>query len=77
MPFETAEMMKQTYELNRYDLKAARYGRAFYPYPGTGMHDVSIKYKMLRSGIEQLTGYLEAPTVKETHATHKEDKKVV
>ena len=63
MPFETPEMMKQTYELNRNDLKAARYGRAFYyyPYPGTGMHDLSIKYKMLRTGIEQLTGYLESP----------------
>ena len=33
MPFETQEMMKQTYELNRNDLKAARYGRAFYYYP--------------------------------------------
>ena len=77
MPFETPEMMRATYELNRYDLKAARYGRAFYyyPYPGTGMHEVSIKYKMLRPGIEQLTGYLEAPTVKETHSTHKEIRK--
>ena len=77
MPFETPEMMKQTYELNRNDLKAARYGRAFYyyPYPGTGMHDLSIKYKMLRTGIEQLTGYLESPSVKETHATHKEIRK--
>ena len=77
MPFETPDMMKQTYELNRNDLKAARYGRAFYyyPYPGTGMHDLSIKYKLLRTGIEQLTGYLESPSVKETHATHKEIRK--
>jgi anaerobic magnesium-protoporphyrin IX monomethyl ester cyclase len=77
MPFETPKMMRQTYELNRHQLKAARYGRAFYyyPYPGTGMHDVSLKYKLLRPGIEQLTGYLEAPTVIEQHATHKEIRK--
>ena len=30
---------------------------------------------MLRTGIEQLTGYLESPSVKETHATHKEIRK--
>ena len=77
MPFETPEMMKQTYDLNRSDLKSARYGRAFYyyPYPGTGMHELSLKYKLLRSGIEKLTGYLEAPTVLENHASHKEIRK--
>jgi len=77
MPFETPSMMKQTYELNRYDLKSARYGRAFYyyPYPGTGMHEISLKYKLLRPGIEKLTGYLEAPTVLENHAHHKEIRK--
>ena len=77
MPFETPEMMKQTYDLNRSDLKSARYGRAFYyyPYPGTGMHELSLKYKLLRSGIEKMTGYLEAPTVLENHASHKEIRK--
>jgi len=77
MPFETPQMMKETYKLNRYELKSARYGRAFYyyPYPGTGMHDLSIKYKLLRPGIEQLTGYLESPTVIEKHSKHKEIRK--
>ena len=36
------------------------------------MHELSLKYNLLRGGIEQLTGYLEAPTVLENHATHKE-----
>ena len=77
MPFETPEMMKQTYELNRYDLKPARYGRAFYyyPYPGTGMHELSVKYKLLKPGIEKLTGYLESPTVLEKHSSYKEIRK--
>ena len=77
MPFETPAMMKETYELNRHHLKGARYGRAFYyyPYPGTGLHDLSVKYKLLRPGIENLTGYLEAPTVLEIHASHKEIRK--
>lgn len=77
MPFETPAMMKATYELNKNELKAAKYGRAFYyyPYPGTGMHELSLKYNLLRDGIDQLTGYLEAPTVLENHATHKEIRK--
>ena len=77
MPFETPAMMKATYELNRHHLKGARYGRAFYyyPYPGTGLHDLSVKYKLLRPKIENLTGYLEAPTVLEVHASHKEIRK--
>jgi len=77
MPFETPAMMKETYELNKHHLKSARYGRAFYyyPYPGTGMHDLSLKNKLLRPGIEDLSGYLEAPTVLEIHASHKEIRK--
>ena len=77
MPFESAKMMRETYNLNKKYLVSARYGRAFYyyPYPGTGMHDLSIKYKLLRSGIENLSGYLEAPTVIEYHSKHKEIRK--
>jgi len=69
--------MRATYELNKNQLKAAKYGRAFYyyPYPGTGMHELSLKHNLLRDGIEQLTGYLEAPTVREIHATHREIRK--
>lgn len=77
MPFETPNMMKETYELNRHDLKSARYGRAFYyyPYPGTGMHALSLEHRLLRRGIEQLTGYLQTPAVLEIHATHREIRK--
>ncbi len=77
MPFETPDMMKATYDLNRHQLKSARYGRAFYyyPYPGTGMHELSVKHKLLRPGIEMLTGYLESPSVLEIHASHKEIRK--
>jgi len=39
------------------------------------MHEISLKYKLLRPGIEKLTGYLEAPTVLENHAHHKEIRK--
>jgi hypothetical protein len=39
------------------------------------MHELSLKHNLLRDGIEQLTGYLEAPTVREIHATHKEIRK--
>mgnify|MGYP001979920798 CR=1 FL=1 len=77
MPFETPEMMKATYDLNRHQLKSARYGRAFYyyPYPGTGMHELSVKHGLLRPGIEMLTGYLEAPSVLEIYSSHKEIRK--
>jgi len=77
MPLETPAMMKETYKLNKNHLKSARYGRAFYyyPYPGTGMHDLSSKYNLLRSGIEKFTGYMESPSVLEIHASHKEIRK--
>jgi len=77
MPLETPAMMKETYKLNRHHLKGARYGRAFYyyPYPGTGMHDLSLEYNLLRPGIEKFTGYMESPSVLEIHASHKEIRK--
>lgn len=75
MPFETREMMKDTFKLNK--RLNAEYGRAFYyyPYPGTAMHEISLKLKIMQDNIENLTGYLEAPSVKEYFATHKDIRK--
>ena len=39
------------------------------------MHELSLRHNLMRDGIEQLTGYLEAPTVLEHHSTHREIRK--
>jgi len=75
LPFETAKMAKETFNLNlelRPDFGKCFY---FYPYPGTKLYEKCLEYKLLLDNIESLSGYLESPCLKEIFITHKEIKK--
>lgn len=75
LPFETKEMAKDTLKLNM-ELKPS-YGKCFYfyPYPGTRLHKLCKDFDLLFDNTESLSGYLEAPSLKETFMSHKEMKK--
>ena len=75
LPFETAKMAKETFDLNL-ELNPD-FGKCFYfyPYPGTKLYEKCLEYAMLLDNIESRSGYLESPCLKETFITHKEIKK--
>jgi len=75
LPFETNEMAKDTLELN---LKLRpNFGKCFYfyPYPGTFLSRLCMKYDLLLNEIDSISGYLERPSLKELFMTHKETRK--
>ena len=75
LPFETPSMARNTLDLNR-DLRP-EFGKCFYfyPYPGTKLRQLCEDYNLLRDDIESVSGYLEAPSLKEIFMSHKEMKK--
>ena len=74
-PFETDRMAKETLQLNK-ELQA-EFGSCtyFFPYPGTKAYDMCHEHELLSSDIEELSGYLESPSVKEIFMEHKAAKK--
>ncbi len=74
-PFETKDMMQDTLNLNL-ELQP-NFGKCFYfyPYPGTRLYQLCLDFGLLRGDIENVSGYLEAPSLKEIYITHNEIKK--
>lgn len=75
LPFETKEMARDTLKLNL-ELQP-NFGKIFYfyPYPGTRLHQLCIEYGLLLDDLESVSGYLEAPSLKELFMSHEEMKK--
>jgi anaerobic magnesium-protoporphyrin IX monomethyl ester cyclase len=75
LPFETKEMARDTLDLNlelQPNLGKCFY---FYPYPGTRLRELCADYGLLLDGLESVSGYLEAPSIKEVFMSHREMKK--
>ncbi|MBU1864463.1 MAG: B12-binding domain-containing radical SAM protein [Candidatus Omnitrophica bacterium] len=75
LPFETKEMARETFELN---LKLRpNFGKCFYfyPYPGTELYKICLDNDLLGDGLELMSGYLEAPSLKEKAISHRETRK--
>ena len=73
LPFETARMAEDTIKLN-FEIQPNS-GRCFYffPYPYTQDYELCKKYNLIdETSIASLSGYLEAPSLKEIYLTHKE-----
>lgn len=75
LPFETREMAKDTLRLNL-ELQP-NFGKCFYfyPYPGTKIHQLCADYGLLLDDFESVSGYLEAPSIREVFMSHKEMKR--
>ncbi|MFQ5964065.1 MAG: B12-binding domain-containing radical SAM protein [Candidatus Scalinduaceae bacterium] len=75
LPFETTEMAKDTLNLNM-ELQPD-FGKCFYfyPYPKSRIHQLCLDYGLLLDDLESVSGYLEAPSLKEVFMSHKEMKK--
>lgn len=75
LPFETAKMAQETFDLNL-ELKPD-FGKCFYfyPYPATKLYEKCLEYNFLLDNIESRSGYLESPCLKEIFITHKQIKK--
>lgn len=75
LPFETKEMAKDTLNLNL-ELQPD-FGKCFYfyPYPESKVHKLCVDYGLLLDDLETVSGFLEAPSLKEVFMTHKEIKK--
>ncbi len=77
LPFETKEMARDTLNLNL-ELRP-NFGKCFYfyPYPGTMLHQLCLKYDLLsdKTKTDSVSGYLESPSLKELFMSHKETRK--
>ena len=75
LPFETKEMAEDTFNLNL-ELQP-NFGKCFYfyPYPGTILHQLCLKYDLLLDKTDSVSGYLESPSLKELFMSHKEIRK--
>ena len=75
LPFETAEMAKDTLKLNL-EIQP-NFGKCFYfyPYPGSTLYKLCLDHGLLLNNTESVSGYLEAPCIKETFMSHAEIKK--
>jgi anaerobic magnesium-protoporphyrin IX monomethyl ester cyclase len=75
LPFETREMAESTLNLNL-ELQPD-FGKCFYfyPYPKSKIHQLCLDYGLLLDDLEYVSGYLEAPSVKEIFMSHKEIEK--
>lgn len=76
LPFETAEMARRTYDLNRRvkpDGGAVFY---FYPYPRTELKEVAERNNLLRDGYEDVGSYTEAPSIRPVHASYRSMRRV-
>jgi radical SAM superfamily enzyme YgiQ (UPF0313 family) len=75
LPFETKDMATATRRLN--EALRPHYGRCFYffPYPGTRLHQLCVEHDLLLDDLEWASGYLDGPSLKETHMTHVEVKR--
>lgn len=72
MPFETKELMEETLELNKKikpDFGQVSY---FFAYPGTKLYDTCKEYGLITEKQDQLSGYMEGPSIKLTHCTEKD-----
>ncbi len=72
LPFETKEMAKETWELNRQlrpDIGRVFY---FYPFPGTQLYQLCQTYGFLPENLENVSGYLETPVLKAVFMSHAE-----
>jgi len=75
LPFETKEMIKETFNLNL-ELQVNCGGCFyFYPYPGTRLYQLCREYDLLLDNLESVSGYFEAPSLKEHFIGHKEVRK--
>lgn len=74
LPFETKEMARDTLNLNL-ELQPD-FGKCFYfyPYPESRIHQLCLDYDLLLDDLESVSGYLEAPSLKEVYMSHKEVK---
>jgi len=72
LPFETASMAAETRRFN-WELWPS-FGACFffYPYEGTRLHALCQEYGLLRDGIETLSGFRQAPALKEVFMTEKQ-----
>ncbi|MFC1453926.1 B12-binding domain-containing radical SAM protein [Verrucomicrobiota bacterium] len=72
LPFETKTMAKDTLLLNKQ--LSPDYGGCcyFYPFPGTYLFDLCVKYRMIGENIENMSGYFEGPSLKPLFMTTKE-----
>lgn len=72
LPFETKEMAKDTLNLNLYIQPNHGACFYFYPYPGTNLYKICKKYDLFLNDLEGLSGYKEAPSIKERFMAHSE-----
>ena len=72
LPFETKEMQSDTLNFNfkiRPNLGKCYY---FYPYPGTKLYNLCNDYELSLDNLEERSGYLEGPTLKEIFVLDRE-----
>jgi len=76
LPFETKTMARDTLLLNKQ--LNPDYGKCFYfyPFPGTNLFDLCIQYGMIENNIENMSGYLEGPSLKPLFMTTRETTRI-
>lgn len=70
LPFETKEMLKDTFNLNlrlRPDFGKCFY---FYPYPGTKLYQLCAENDLLSNNLESVSSYFENPSLNEHFVRH-------
>ncbi|MFZ5845395.1 MAG: B12-binding domain-containing radical SAM protein [Patescibacteria group bacterium] len=70
LPFESKNMAEETWKLNQElqpDIGRVFY---FYPFPGTQLYQLCREYGFLPADLENVSGYLEAPALKEIFILH-------
>jgi len=72
LPFETPEMARRTYEMNRRISPSAGAVFYFFPYPGTQLKALAEANNLLRDGYDEVSSYTESISVNETHAAHRQ-----
>jgi radical SAM superfamily enzyme YgiQ (UPF0313 family) len=74
LPFETKEMAQDTVNLN-IKIKP-NFGKCFYfyPYPGSKLYHLCQSYDLLRDDFENVSGYLESPSIRQIFMSHSEMK---